>query len=68
MERTICKISFSRCSTIIELSPTKVCSCDDAKSYKHARVKLKKETDIHHSPIAQYETVLMVSHRNQNSK
>ena len=35
MERTICSTSFSRCSTISELSATKLCSCDDANSYKN---------------------------------
>jgi len=33
IDRTICTISFSRCSTMIELSATKICSCDDAKFY-----------------------------------
>jgi len=43
MEETICMISFSRCSTITELSATKVCSCEDVKSYKnneHTRVQM----------------------------
>ena len=33
MDRTICRIPFSRCWTMSELSATKLCSWEDAKSY-----------------------------------